>query len=109
SFCGCYNDNTEELYPQPPCDTTMATYSLKISSIISTQCAYSGCHSGVAPADQIDLTTYQGLKNIVDNGTLLGSIKRETGYVAMPPNTSMLDKCLIENIEKWVQEGALNN
>ena len=70
---GCYYDNVEELYPGgAPCDLESITYLNDIKPIIDTNCAISGCH--VPGTGRKDLTTYQGLKDIVNDGRLVDRV-----------------------------------
>jgi hypothetical protein len=105
----CKYDNVEELYPMPPCDTTMVTYSLTVAPIISTNCLEPECHGGTAQVSGIPLEGYDNLKLSVDSGRLIGSIRHESGYSFMPKNTTSLRECDILSIEQWVHEGAPNN
>lgn len=112
SLTGCYNDNREDLYPQPPissCDTSVTAFAATIQPIITQNCALSGCHSGSAPAAGYDFTTYGGVKASVDAGRLLGALKHESGYSSMPKNGTKLPDCEILKIETWKNRGAKNN
>ena len=64
---GCYYDNAEELYPGSlNCDVSNLSYDLVIKPIIDSNCAISGCH--VSGTGRKDLSTYQGVKDVVDDG-----------------------------------------
>jgi len=102
---GCYNDNAEELYPQPTggsCDTTNVTYTGTLKTIVDNQCAISGCHAGAVPTG-FDLSTYNGLK-IVGNGKLIPAITH-TGPFPMPQGMPKLDDCTIAKFQAWVNNG----
>lgn len=94
----CISDN---------CDTVNVKYATHVEPIINTYCK--GCHSGTNPSGAILLDSYTNVKISVTNGSFLGSIKRETGWVAMPINGAKLTDCNIRKIELWIQNGALNN
>lgn len=101
----CYYDNEEELYPfgNSNCDTlSVITYSNSIQAIANTNCAISGCHTGVNPTGGIKLETYQQLKSIADNGKL-GS--RTLVEKDMPPS-GPLSNCDLEAIQVWINTGA---
>ena len=101
---GCYYDNEEELYPDgAPCDLENITYLNDIKPIIDNNCAISGCH--VTGTRRKDLTTYQGLKDVVDDGRL---IERVIIRKDMPPSQP-LSQCERNKIQKWINEGALEN
>lgn len=89
------------------CDTLNVTYAGKIKPIIDLNCL--GCHSGSNPGGNINLSTYSGLQAIALNGKLLGSIRHQSGYSAMPKNAPSLPQCEIDAIRIWVDSGAPNN
>lgn len=101
---GCYKDNAQTLYPTNSCDSTTATWSKDIQTIVTNNCDNSGCHDASTAAAGIDLTTYTGVKRIADDGSFLNVI--ETGLM---PQGSKLDKCTIGKLRNWINNGALNN
>jgi hypothetical protein len=105
---GCYYDVEEELYPNnAPCDTTNVTFSLSVKPILDADC--NSCHGSTSPQGGIILDTYNGVLNHVNSGALLGAIRHDNGFLAMPQGGSKLSNCKIQTIEKWVADGALNN
>lgn len=87
------------------CDTLNVTWTSPISRIINNNCK--GCHSGTVPAGNISLTDYATVKTQALNGKLLGAVKRDAGYKAMPPNgMNPLSTCDINAIRKWTEKGA---
>lgn len=107
---GCYYDVEEELYPAASaadCDTSNATYSLKVLPVIQSNC-YS-CHSGLAPLGIISLEGYANLKTYADDGRLMGVITHAAGFPAMPQGGTKLNDCTISVIQTWIDNGALNN
>ena len=104
SFTACYFDNEEELYGPVTCDVTNVTYSTDIVPIINTTCATSGCHvaGGSGPGD---FTTYAGLKAKVDNGSFVNRVLVQKN---MPPSGPLSD-CNEAKLQKWIDDGALNN
>lgn len=98
---GCYYDNEEELYPDSfNCNVDNVNYELDIKPIVDTNCALSGCH--VPGTGRKDLSTYQGMKDIVDDGRLNDRVivKKD-----MPPSGG-LSKCDIDKINAWIQLGG---
>lgn len=108
-LASCYNDNKEELYPSNTCNTSNVTYSGTVKSIITQNCLTGGCHTGPGTPSGYDLTTYAGVKVVVDNGHLLGAINHNSGFSPMPQNANKLSDCTISQITAWVGAGALNN
>lgn len=89
------------------CDTANVTFSASVKPIISNKCQ--GCHSASSPGGGYDLSTYTGVKAVVANGRLWGSVNFTTGYSAMPKGGSKLSTCELAKIKKWIDAGAPNN
>ncbi len=89
------------------CDSTQFKYGANVSVIISTYCL--GCHSGAAPSANIDLSFYNGVRQMAVSGRLVGATSHAPGYSPMPKNASKLSDCQIAQIRKWVASGSLNN
>ena len=109
---GCYYDIGEELYPatgggSANCDTSNATYSGKVLTIIQNNC-YS-CHTGSAPSGNVNLQGYANLKTFADNGKLIGTITHSSGFSPMPFGGNKLSNCDIATIQTWINNGTLNN
>ncbi len=109
----CYNDNEEDLYPNPPvCDTTNVTFSGIVLPIINESCVV--CHSGNIPNGNIALETYDEIKTAAQvpagtYGSLYGTVSHSAGNSSMPKNGNKLSDCKIEQIQKWIEEGTPNN
>ncbi len=88
------------------CNMNNITYGNTISPIIQNKCT--GCHSGTSPSGGVKITNYAELKSIIDDGSLLGTINDKTGYPIMPPAGKLPD-CDIQQLEQWINDGALNN
>jgi len=89
------------------CDTSLFTYSGAIAPIVNTYCK--GCHNPSSLGGNIDLSIYAGVKTIAVNGKLMGSITHTTGFIAMPQGGTKLSDCRIQQIQKWIAAGTLNN
>lgn len=91
------------------CDTTSVTYTSTIRPILNAYCI--GCHDASSPSGNLSLTgyigtgTHDGLVDVAADGRLLGAIQFQIGYNAMPPGTTMLPDCLIDQIRIWVDGG----
>lgn len=101
----CYNDSEETLFPQnfitSQCDTSVFTYSAAIKPMIDASCLT--CHSTRNPV----LNNYS---DITQNATrILGSIKHQVGFMAMPQGSAKLEDCKIVQFEKWVSNGKKND
>lgn len=107
---GCYYDTRENLYPSlnNSCsDTVNVTFSAKIAPILNSYCT--SCHSGSSPDGNVQLGTYEGVKAVVNNGKLLGSITHDGTAVPMPQSGGKLDDCKIAAFSKWISAGAPKN
>lgn len=89
------------------CDTSLYTYSGKVKPLLDTWCV--GCHNNFSKGGGYDLSEYSKVLLAVNDGSLLGSIHHDAGFIAMPKNTSKLTDCDIKAIEKWISRGARNN
>lgn len=104
----CYYDNEEELYPQAiECDTVNVTYNSTVAPIMSNSC--DGCHGGAAPAAGVVTDTYDGLKEIADNGSLWGSVNHDQDFSPMPKDLPKLNDCDLTKIGIWLDNGAFND
>lgn len=92
--------------PITACDTTQFAYAANVQPIMDKYCT--SCHNGSTLSGGFSLTYYGRVKEKADAGSLLGSIKHDTGYSAMPPG-SFISDCDIKIIEKWIAAGAPEN
>lgn len=101
------DDNTDDDIVNV-CETENVSYASKVSVILQeNQCI--SCHNATSAQGSIVLDDYNTLKEVVDNGRLLGAIKHESGFSAMPQGGTKIDQCDIDQIEAWVNDGAPNN
>ncbi len=103
---GCYYDNEEELYPSN-CNTDTVSFSADIAPVIGTNCL--ACHSTAANLGGVRLEGYDAVKVWINNGRLIGAVRRDPGFSPMPQNAPKLSACNISKIEKWIADGAPNN
>ena len=89
------------------CDANVFTFSGAVKPIVTTYCI--GCHSGATANGGVDLSTYSGVKTVADNGVLIKVINHAPNFPAMPQNGNKLNDCKIEQIQKWIDNGAQNN
>ena len=89
------------------CDIENVTFLNNVQPIVQNKCQ--GCHSGVAPQGGISLSSYIEIKASVNSGRFLGSINHSSGYAAMPPSSAKLPSCDIDQIMRWINDGAPNN
>lgn len=103
----CYYDVEEDLYPDTGCNTENVTFSGMVQPILQDNCL--SCHSAAAQFGGIVLEGYDQVLIHVNNGTLLGAIKRDSGFSPMPQGQPKLADCTIEKIAVWIQSGAPDN
>jgi hypothetical protein len=90
------------------CNTTNMSFSTDIAPIIQTNCFE--CHSNAnQPVSGISLEGYSNVKNVAEDGRLVGTISHASGYPAMPEGKPKLSDCNINKIKSWVTSGSLNN
>ena len=87
------------------CDTTNVTFKSSVDPIFQTYCY--GCHSATNASGNVDLTNFDQLAILINNGALLGSIRHDAGYSPMPKGSSKLSDCEIGTITIWVRDTTL--
>jgi hypothetical protein len=87
------------------CDTSNVHFSSTIWPIIRDNCK--GCHSGTTPSKNVALTNYQEVLSIAMDNRLKGVLKGQ-GYKLMPP-VGALNSCKVNQIFKWIDNGANND
>ena len=93
--------------PDSFCDTTNVSFAIDVMPIFDNYC--NGCHSGSAPSGNLDLSTYDNVKPIATNSSLVGSVTHASGYKPMPDGGAKLPNCEISKIQAWVNAGFPNN
>jgi hypothetical protein len=94
------------------------SFALHVLPILRTECATSNCHSGNAPASNLNLendkahaqisNSYRGYLNTTQpTNSLLYNLLTTNGSKRMPPNKK-LEQIQIDLIVKWMAQGALN-
>lgn len=108
AFASCTKDNEYDLSQKDnnTCDTAAVSYANTVATIMANNC--NSCHSGGNPNAGILTNTYAGL-NSFSSAQLLGVIKHESGFSAMPSNAPKLSDCDINKIQAWINQGKQNN
>jgi hypothetical protein len=88
------------------CDTLNYKFAADIWPILNTNCY--GCHNNNNVSGNIYIRNYDDVLLMVNDGSLIGSLTGN-GYSLMPKNTPGLQPCKITQIQKWINDGALNN
>jgi hypothetical protein len=91
------------------CDTVDMKYSTDIVPILEVHC-YS-CHGNgnTGGSGGINLDGYANIKTYIDHGFVLGNVRHDPGFVAMPYMLPKLDTCTINKITDWINRGAPDN
>ena len=84
------------------CDTSSVTFSGQIWPMMESNCT--GCHSASAPGGGIVIADHADMVALAENGSLMGSIRWESGYARMPTN-QQLSECGINQLQKWIDDG----
>lgn len=109
---GCFYESEEKLYPVNPadCELTIVTFSGTIKPILQTNCF--ACHSNsnyLNSGGGIKLENHADIKTMAESGKLMGAVKHESGFIPMPKDGGKLTDCEINKLQKWVDNGILNN
>ncbi len=117
----CVYQNEEVLYPEPPpseepdpdpVDTcglpVVVSYQTHVLPLLEKHYCVA-CHETSDPAGGITLEGYGRVTPYIEDGSLLGSIRHETGFESMPRDYPRMPDCEVELIAKWIAEGYPNN
>ena len=110
SITGCYYDSEERLYPvlYDPCDDTTVTFSKTVTTILQP-CQL--CHSNSNASSSgsgIKLQDYPDVLTMVNNDKLMSSINHTSAFPKSKGGGS-LPACEIAQLQKWIDNGSLNN
>jgi mono/diheme cytochrome c family protein len=98
--------------PAPePCDPGIVDFTNEIYPMIQSNCAMSGCHVGPNAAEDMDFSTYAGIRAEVKpgdpNDSELYEVLFETGDDLMPPPPmAPLSAAQKARIRLWIEQGA---
>ncbi len=111
-IAGCYYDNEEKLYSEisTSCDLNNVTFAATVKPILQASCF--ACHSNstaTSSGNGIRLENYTDVQNFAKNGILMGVVKHSSGYLPMPDGGGKLSDCEINQLQKWIDNGTLNN
>jgi mono/diheme cytochrome c family protein len=84
------------------CSNKSLSYTADIKSIIETSC--SKCHNSNNKGGY-NFLTFESVKKSATNGQLLGTIKHQKGFDAMPRMAPKLPQETIDKIECWINNG----
>lgn len=90
-----------------PCDSTQTSFKTSIYPLLQDYCV--GCHSSSRADGNVILESHQDILPYVESGALLGSMRHDPYFAIMPPTGSKLSECKLDQVRKWIEEGASNN
>jgi len=101
----CTSDSISDIEPlDMDCELENVTYSGQIRAIINLSCATPGCHTaGDGNGNYEDFT---GIERVIDNGRFEDRVFVQRD---MPPDGVRLTDCVLEQLQVWIDNGALNN
>lgn len=88
--------------PPEGCDSLFVTYANNVVPIFESKCNW--CHSGDLPDGNIDLTDFDQVSIIAQNGALIGALEHQAGFSPMPKDGDKLSLCEIEIIKIWIRD-----
>lgn len=89
------------------CDTANVSYSGTIAPLVAQRCG--GCHGGGSPQGGLDFSSWAVLNSVAIDGRLAAAIQHQAGAPAMPPFSTQLPDCRIDQFLIWIEAGAPNN
>lgn len=87
------------------CDTTQVTFAASVDPIFQKYCY--GCHNSTNSSGGVDLTNFSQLVLLINNGSLLGSVRHDAGFIPMPVGGNKLSSCEIGTIAIWARDTTL--
>ena len=118
---GCVYHVESELYPEEPkeepqeevpVDTCglpdVVSYQTHVLPLLEKHYCVA-CHEAADPAGGITLEGYGRLLDYIEDGSILASIRYESGYEPMPQDYDRMPDCEVEMIAKWIEQGYENN
>lgn len=104
----CSKQNKEDLdFEASLCSVDTISFQLHISVVLKNNCM--PCHNASTAQGGVILDNYADVAPLANSGDLLGVTRRDPGYTPMPTNTGKISECSIAAIEKWVNQGVLDN
>lgn len=103
SIFGCTKAIIDEGAAPNPIDKIIK-FDPDVQNVVFNHCVT--CHGGSAPSAGLDLTNYQNVRFSTENGKLLNRINDSSS--PMPPN-GLLSPEMRQLIDKWVEDGFLEN
>jgi cytochrome c551/c552 len=103
---GCYYDVDEELNPESSavelCDTASLNYAAIKTVFENGTCL--GCHQGATANAGLDLSTYAGISQYLENPSnqLIDRITVGTTGDIMPPSGPKLSDCNVSKVSAWL-------
>ena len=97
------------------CSADSVYFQNAILPVIVSNCAMSGCHNTASHKEGIILETYTGVMSLVRSGNPSGSKLVEiittssNSDIMPPPPMARLSTTQINDIKKWISQGAKNN
>lgn len=94
---GCQNDPMTLDPDEDPiaCDTVAVSLSADIMPFLTPKCL--GCHGNSLQSGGYNLATHAGIMVAVNGERLLGSVRHEQGFIAMPIGSDKLNECQINH------------
>jgi len=83
---------------------TSLTYTADIQPIMAAHCTR--CHGSSNPSDNMDLTTYDNVKEHAGHAHFMGALEHNSKYDAMPQGAAKLPDSLILKIACWAKNGS---
>jgi hypothetical protein len=106
SSCKKEGMDNDEYFSTVTCDEaddSLNTYNLKISTILTTNCAKSSCHDAATHEEGKDFSTYSTAVSSFDD--VLCAIRHDDGCEPMPDDNPKLSDADIHDLTCWAKDG----
>ena len=102
TFC-----NKDKAMQVEPCNVLGSSFSQDILPIFETNCSTSGCHDAATNSGGYTWDNHNIISSNIDY--ILHVINHDPGYPTMPKNLPKLNDTIIQKIQCWADNGALDN
>lgn len=89
------------------CDIIDVSYAQVVKPVLETNCI--SCHNSGSPSGGIQLNSVEAVRSAQNGNRFFGSINHELGFSSMPQGGAKLDRCTLDQIKSWIDDGMRDN
>lgn len=89
------------------CDIVDVSWSQEVKPILDNQCV--SCHNSTRAGGGIMLSTIEQVRAAQASNRFYGSISHTLGFSPMPQGQNRMDRCTLDKIKSWIDDGMRDN